>query len=131
MQQCINIARKNKTPFGAALVNEKGDMLKLASNTTKKDGPVAHAEINVLKHANEFPGDQLFLVTTCEPCPMCAGAALWAKVQEVYFGASIADASQFMKQIDISCQQIVDASWTDITVQGGILKEECLSLFQH
>lgn len=131
MQQCIDIARANHTPFGAALVNETGSVLKLAPNTTKIDGPTAHAEVNVLKQANEFPEEKLYLITTCEPCPMCAGAALWAKVKGIYFGASIADASQFMKQIDISCQQVVDASWVNIPVVGGVLKEECLELFRN
>ncbi|MDW3195339.1 MAG: nucleoside deaminase [Cytophagales bacterium] len=131
MQQCIDIARAHHTPFGAALVNEAGKVLVMAPNTTKIDGSTAHAEMNVLKDANKYPGEQLFLITTCEPCPMCAGAALWTKVKGIYFGASIEDASQFMKQIDISCQQVVDASWVNIPVVSGILKEECLELFRN
>lgn len=129
MQQCIKIAQENQTPFGAALINDKGEILELACNTTRNDGPVAHAEVNVMRHANKYPNDTLYLVTTCEPCPMCAGAAIWAKVEGIYFGASIADASQFMKQIVITCQQVVDASWKKIPVKGGILREACIALF--
>ena len=129
MQQCIQIAEENKTPFGAALVNVDGEVLELAANSTRKDSPVAHAEVNVLQYANRYADQELYLITTCEPCPMCAGAALWARVKGIYFGASIADASRFMKQIDISCQQVVDASWADVRVLGGVLRDDCVALF--
>lgn len=130
MLKCIDIAQRNQTPFGAALVNDRGEVLELAANSTATDGPVFHAEMNVLKNAHLFPEEQLFLVTTCEPCPMCAGAAIWAKVKGICYGASIGDASQYMKQISVSSQQIVEASWVEMDIVGGVLREECIELFR-
>ena len=56
----------------------------------------AHAEVNAIREACQEIGD-IFLdgaivATTCEPCPMCMAALHWARVDTVYYGATIADA---------------------------------------
>jgi len=130
MVQCVQIARENQTPFGAALVNLQGEVLELAANTGATDGPTAHAEVNVLRNAHRHHDQNLVLVTTCEPCPMCAGAAVWAGVSAIYYGTSIPEAKTYLKQIDIRCQEIVEASWKKIPVEGGVLRQECLGLFR-
>lgn len=130
MLECIAVAKENNTPFGAALINKSGEVLEIAANTGKVDGPTAHAEMNVLKHAHKYPNQSLHLITTCEPCPMCAGAAVWAKVEHIYYGASIADAADYLNQIHISCSDIIQASGLNTSIKGDILRTQCVDLFK-
>ena len=71
------------------------------------------------------------LYTTCEPCPMCAAACVWAGVSKIVYGASTEQLIDIgTKQIDLSCKTIVDRGFQNIEVIGGILAEECLELFK-
>lgn len=85
-------------PFGAVLV--KGNQLIASSHNTVllTNDPTAHAEINVIRMAskklNTFDLSDLTLYTTCQPCPMCMGAILWARIDKVYYGATKDDAKE-------------------------------------
>ncbi len=71
------------------------------------------------------------LYTTCEPCPMCAAACVWAGVSQIVFGASTKQLINLgTKQIDIACKTVIDKSFQNIEVVGGILADECLELFK-
>jgi tRNA(adenine34) deaminase len=79
-------------PVGA-LVLRDGEVIARRHNERERTGdPTAHAEILALRDAAEVVGgwrlDGTTLVVTLEPCPMCAGAALAARVDEVVFGAA-------------------------------------------
>ncbi|MEM9326499.1 MAG: nucleoside deaminase [Bacteroidota bacterium] len=132
MDAAIAIAKEHQTPFGAVILDGER-VVEVAANTGKQDGPLYHAEI----HAMLNLGPQLrhleqpVLVTTCEPCPMCMGAAIWARMSEIYFGISIGQASQFLGQILVSAQDIADASFHRPRLTGGILEEEVLELFRR
>ncbi len=72
------------------------------------------------------------LYTTCEPCPMCAAACVWAGVSTVVFGASTGQLIDLgTKQIDISCKTVAEKSFQNIETIGGILADECLELFKE
>ncbi len=78
-------------PIGA-VVALNGAVIATAHNERELLGdPTAHAEVLALRRAAETVGtsrlDGATLVTTLEPCPMCAGAALLARVERVVFGA--------------------------------------------
>lgn len=132
MIECIKLAKERQSSFSAALVDERGEILEIATNTVKKDGPVAHAETNVLQHAFKYRDKDIHLITSCEPCPMCASAAVWAGVKSIYYGASIEDAKDYTHQIDISCEEVVSKSdWRKIYIEGGVKKEECIELLKR
>lgn len=57
------------------------------------------------------------------------GAIVWAGIGRVVYGASIADASKFGRQIQMTCQDIAQKSWYDIKILSGIDRERCLKLF--
>jgi len=88
--------RYRPKPFGCAIA--RGDeLIAVAHNTVVATTDVtAHAEVNALRLACKTTGqihlDGCVVATTCEPCPMCMAALHWARVETVYFGASIADA---------------------------------------
>jgi tRNA(adenine34) deaminase len=94
MHLALAEARKSGTdvPVGAVLVSASGDVV--ASGHNQKEvshDPSSHAEIEVLRKAGELLGswrlEELTLVVTLEPCVMCAGAIVSARIPRVVFGA--------------------------------------------
>jgi len=85
-------------PFGAVIIKD-GKVVSFAHNEvlTTKD-PTAHAEINTISKASRildtYDLSDCILYTTCEPCPMCLGAILWARIPKVYYGATREDAAK-------------------------------------
>jgi tRNA(adenine34) deaminase len=84
-----------EVPVGAVVVVD-GEVVARAGNHRERDGdPTAHAEILALRMAAAARGswrlDGATLVVTLEPCPMCAGALLAARVARVVFGAANTD----------------------------------------
>ena len=81
------------TPVGAVVLGPAGDVLAEAANEREKRGdPTAHAEVLALRAAAAVHGDGwrltgATLVVTLEPCTMCAGAAVLARVARVVYGA--------------------------------------------
>lgn len=131
MKKAIAIAKENKTPYGAILVNSKGAFIE-AYNTVKIDGPTAHAEINaILKIAClEFETqEELTLYSTVEPCPMCMSAIIWAKIGTIVFGADIPFASKYGNQINIRAKEVIHNSWQNTILIPKVLHSECEVLF--
>jgi len=84
-------------PVGAVVVGPDGTVLAARHNERELTGdPTAHAEVLALRDAAAALGtwrlDGCTLVVTLEPCPMCAGAALAARIAHVVFGAADAKA---------------------------------------
>lgn len=136
MLEAIAEAKKGDLPFGAVIVKNDRVIIR-GYNTTGTDNDVAaHAEINALRGFTNQYGYSLntlsgyTLYTTCEPCPMCAAACVWGGVSQIVFGASIEQLIDLgIKQIEISCNTVVNKGFQDIEVIGGILAQECLELF--
>lgn len=83
----------DEVPIGACIISETGDVLATGSNRTITDSdPTAHAEIVVLRAAAEKIGNYRLtgttLYTTIEPCVMCAGALVNARVERLVYGAA-------------------------------------------
>lgn len=84
-------------PFGAVVVRD-GELLGEGANrVTADDDPTAHAEVVALRRAcaavgsHELSGAVLY--ASCEPCPMCLAASLWARVDMVVYAADRSDAA--------------------------------------
>jgi tRNA(adenine34) deaminase len=127
-----NLAEKiGEVPVGAVLVQD-GQLIASAHNQpiTNND-PTAHAEIQLLRAAGKqlnnyrFPDTTLYV--TLEPCTMCLGAMIHARISRVVFGA--------YDQKTGVCGSCLDLSKSDcfnheIEIQGGILADECKNLLQ-
>jgi tRNA(Arg) A34 adenosine deaminase TadA len=124
-------------PFGAAIVHtESGELLLRALNAVAQEfDPSSHAEVRAIRIATKrlkklsLAGYTLY--TTCEPCPMCMSAALWAGLDRVVFGATIADANRHCNQIQIPAAEVAARSDMRCIVDGPILRDECYALFTH
>ena len=102
MQKANNLAlegMKNKEggPFGAVIVDKNGNIISQGNNKVlKNNDPTAHAEIvairNACKKLNTFDLKDYILYSSCEPCPMCLSAIIWANIKEVYYGCTKEDA---------------------------------------
>ena len=85
-------AQKDEVPVGAVLISETGDVLARAHNQTiTRTDPSAHAEIIALRHAaqkmSNYRLTNTVLYVTIEPCIMCMGAMVHARVSKVVYGA--------------------------------------------
>lgn len=114
-------------PIGALVVAGDGTIVGRGRNHREADGdPTGHAEVQALRQAARRLGtsrlDDCILFTTLEPCVMCAGAALTARVKRVVFGAwddkagaagSVYDLLRD-RRLPIACE-----------VVAGVLAEEC------
>ena len=127
----------NPRPFGASIVhNKSGRLLLRALNAVKQQcDPSAHAEVRAIRLATKrlktisLAGYTLY--TTCEPCPMCMSTALWAGLDRVVYGATIADANQHCNQIQIPATEVAVRSDMHCIVDGPVLRDQCYALFTH
>jgi tRNA(Arg) A34 adenosine deaminase TadA len=124
-------------PFGALIVNTRsGQRLMRATNAVARENdPSAHAEVRTVRLACKklkrpsLAGYTMY--STCEPCPMCMANALWARLDRVVFGATIADANRYCLQIHVAAKQIARRADMDCVVEGPVLRELCCTLFTH
>ncbi|MFB6098806.1 MAG: nucleoside deaminase [Salinibacter sp.] len=92
-----NVTSGQGGPF-AALIVEDGTIIGRGTNVvTTVNDPTAHAEVTAIRRAcdarNDFELTGCTLYATCEPCPMCLGAAYWARLDRVYYAATREDAA--------------------------------------
>jgi guanine deaminase len=84
-------------PFGAVIVLPDGSSVEAVNRVTLDNDPTAHAEVVAIRAAAAqlatFDLRGCALYSSCEPCPMCAAAALWARVERVVFAADRQDAA--------------------------------------
>lgn len=131
MAQAEQAAAAAEVPIGAVLV--KGDALIAAGWNRPIAGhdPSAHAEIQALRAAGQalqnYRLANTTLYVTLEPCLMCAGAMIHARVERLVFGAH--DAKRGV--ID-SRWAVFDAPWLNhrVEVTGGVLEKECAALLR-
>lgn len=85
-------------PFGAVIVRDGALVAEGQNRVTAALDPTAHAEVVAIRAACQAEGDFSLagttLYTSCEPCPLCLSAALWARVDRVVFAADRHDAAR-------------------------------------
>jgi tRNA(adenine34) deaminase len=124
-------------PFGALIVHTKGgERLMRATNAVMRENdPSSHAEVRTVRLACKKLKSPVLagytMYSTCEPCPMCMANALWARLDRIVFGATIADANRHCLQIHIPASEVAQRSDMPCVVEGPVLRELCYTLFTH
>jgi guanine deaminase len=84
-------------PFGAVVVKDGVVIAKAANAVVANNDPTAHAEVQAIRAAcanlGSFQLEGCDVYASCEPCPMCLGAILWARPRAVYYAATRQDAT--------------------------------------
>ena len=136
MAQAIQEAKKayleGEVPVGAVLVDSEGQILSRAHNQpiALRD-PTAHAEILVIRKACEIVGNyrlnRCLLVSTIEPCLMCVGAAVHARVSVLAFGAHDVKGGAAGSLYNPAQDDRLNHR---IEIVSGIMEEECRALMK-
>jgi guanine deaminase len=127
---------KGQTPFGCAIA--VGDQIVAVSHNQVwlTTDITAHAEVTALREACRQTGKVhlvgALVATTCEPCPMCMAALHWARVDTVYFGATIADAAAAgFNELAVSADELLKRGGSQVKLTSGLLRKECAALFDE
>ena len=121
----------NEIPVGAILVKNNELIAEAHNQPISNNDPTAHAEIQLLRNAGQLldnyrlPDTTLYV--TLEPCTMCLGAMVHARISRVVFGA-------YDEKTGV-CGSCADLSTSDcfnhvIEIEGGVLTDECRQLLQ-
>ena len=129
LKEAKSAAALGEVPIGACLVDEAGIMIASASNRTITDNdPTAHAEILVLRQAAQAVGNYrltgMTLYTTIEPCVMCAGALVNARIKRLVFGAHD-ERFGAVETLFKLCDH--DSLNHRIEITSGVLADECVA----
>ena len=135
MEEALKLARRaerhDDVPVGAVIVRE-GRVIARGMNTREQRGdPTGHAEINAIRKAARRTGcwrlHGCTLYVTLEPCPMCAGAAVNARIDRVVFGASDPKAGAFGGRTDLNAAGLNHRP----DVCGGVMRDECAGVLKE
>ena len=90
-------AKSDEGPFGCVVVKDGRIIGEGVNQVVPTGDPTAHAEVVAIRAACKALGthvlDGAVIYTSCEPCPMCLGAAWWARVKEIVYANDRADAA--------------------------------------
>ncbi len=93
-----NIASGKGGPFGAVVVRDGKIIAAVGNRVTSTNDPTAHAEVVAIREAcktlDTFDLSGCEIYASCEPCPMCLGAIMWARIDKLYYAADRIDASR-------------------------------------
>ena len=132
LEEARAAARRGEVPIGAVLVRNGAAVARNHNRRDETGDPTAHAEVLVLREAGEKAGewrlDDATLYVTLEPCSMCAGAIVLARVSTVVFGAPDPAAGAAGSAYNI----LEDGRLSHrVNVIAGVMETECSTLLQE
>ena len=127
-------AGRGEVPVGAVVADPDGNVIGEGSNETLRAGEVsAHAEIVALREASRRLGNHLLpgcsIYVTLEPCSMCAGAVIWARLSRLVFGAHDEKFGACGSRVDLFAPEA--GLNHHATVTGGVLREDSVGLLRE
>ncbi|MBQ7572814.1 MAG: nucleoside deaminase [Clostridia bacterium] len=135
MKEAIKRARRalviDEMPIGAVIVKDGHIIASGYNRRETKKNALLHAEIIAINRACKRLGGWRLtgcdMYVTLEPCPMCAGAAINARLDNVYFGAYDKNSGCAKSAVDLFSMNLLSHK---INCEGGILEDECRGLLQ-
>ena len=134
MRQALALAEEaaghGDVPVGCVVVKDGAVIGRGCNRREERGDAVAHAEVEAIRQACRAVGGwnlhDCALYVTLEPCPMCAGAIINARVGTVCYGARDEKAGAYGSVLDLFAERFNHRP----RVYGGVLKEECAALLQ-
>jgi tRNA(Arg) A34 adenosine deaminase TadA len=140
LRQAIDLARRarddGRHPFGALIVNERGETVVAARNNAVPPGgdPTQHAEMVACAEASRLLSEtelaRCTLYTSTEPCAMCAGAIYWTGLGRVVFALPETGLMRYTGSheqnptLDLPCREVFARGQKQIIVDGPFLEDE-------
>ena len=131
IKQAVKADKEGEVPVGAVLVHDNKLIAKSYNQSISNNDASAHAEIQVLRKAgsklNNYRLDNSTLYVTLEPCAMCLGALVHARISNIVFGAF-----DFKTGVCGSCVDLTSAKFFNhkIKIDGGVLEDDCMILMK-
>lgn len=136
MVEALKEARKafdmGEIPIGAVIVKDDEIIARGHNMTETMKDPTAHAEMIAIRQAAEklggwrLPGCSMYV--TIEPCSMCAGAMVWARIEKLYIGSMDPKGGACGSVFNIPQEERLNHY---IDIQTGIMQEECESMMKE
>ncbi len=129
------IDNKEGGPFGACIVDKDNKIVSVGHNKVlKNNDPTAHAEIEAIRNAceilNTYDLTGCTIYTTCEPCPMCLSACVWANIKTIYYGCTQNDADKIGFR-DADIYEYLKGNNKDLLKTININRDNCLEIFNE
>ncbi|GEM_PF-680120 len=118
----------------AAIIVRNNRIIAQAFTTINKNqDPICHAEINAIRAASKkLKSKKLgrcYMYSTFEPCPMCAAAMVWARMEGIVYGANMKDETKKHPQrIKIRCSEIIKKGKPKLKIYPNFMRKECREL---
>jgi tRNA(adenine34) deaminase len=132
LEQAHIAAERGEVPIGAVLVHEETIIARAHNRTLTDNDPTAHAEMVAIRAAAQTIGNHRLngtsLYVTVEPCAMCAGAMIQARVSRLIYGCAEQKGGAVQ-----TCFQVLDHPAVNhrVEVISGLLAEECAGVMQE
>ncbi len=136
MRMALSLAQEaglaGEVPVGAVVVLDHQVIGRGRNSPIERCDPTAHAEILALREASAFTGnyrlEHATLYTTLEPCVMCAGALVAARVEQVVFGARDLRFGGVRSKFRLADAEVLNHR---LVIEEGVLGAECAELMQR
>lgn len=130
----LGITKGHGGPFGAVIVKNDNVIGRGHNKVLKHNSPTLHGEMVAIYNATkklktcDLSGCDIY--TTGEPCPMCLTALLWANMDNIYYGCTIAD-NESIGFRDDKFNSVMNIDRTKIPSLKQLGREECLEIFER
>ncbi len=136
MREALKLARRaadaDEVPVGAVIVHGRDIIARAYNQVEMLKDPTAHAEMIAITQATNHLGSkwlhECVMYVTIEPCSMCSGALVLARIEKVFFGAADPKTGACGSVIDILRNKDLNHQ---VDVAGGLLKDECGALMSE
>lgn len=143
IEQARIAAEKGDYAIGCVIEME-GKIISRGHDSLKsRKDPTQHAEIIAIQDACRKLGrpylEGCIAYVTVEPCPMCAGASIWAKLGGIVFGATLKDLREHSRKkgskkftwrtINLTCEDVIETGTPKMHIKKGFMRKECIDLF--
>jgi tRNA(adenine34) deaminase len=134
LEEAKTSLKEGNNGFGAVIIKDNSILVSAHDKEETESDPTSHAELNAIRLASQKYGknfEDCILISTHEPCPMCATAIIWSEIKTLIYGYSITEAiAEGRKRINLTCTELFERANINIIVQEGVMHDQCSLLYR-